>query len=111
MSYLNSKSADSIGMTTLFDILRELFRKINYKFKHTVLKKVIRAETGRDYAVAMLQEISEFPCHCEAFVGHRGCPSCLAQVALKDELLIDCQVNGDQESPADLLTAPSKKVV
>lgn len=94
---------------SLFDILRELFRKINYKFKHVVLKKAVRAETGRDYAVAMLQEISEFPCHCEAFVDHRGCPTCLARVALQDEILRDARIQGDGSHPEKLLNPPVKK--
>lgn len=74
---------------SLFEILRELFREINYKFRHFVLKKVVRAEVGRDYAVEMLKEISKFPCQCEEFVGHEGCPSCLAKSALQDDSIAD----------------------
>jgi len=73
----------------LIEMLRELFRKINYQFRHVVLKKVVRNEVGRDYAVEMLREISEFPCQCEEFVDHNGCPSCLAKAALRDESLQD----------------------
>lgn len=74
---------------SLVEMLRELFRKINYQFRHVVLKKVVHTEVGRDYAVEMLKEISQFPCQCKEFVGHSGCPSCLAKAALRDETLQD----------------------
>ena len=73
----------------VIEMLRELFRQINYRFRHLVLKKVVRAEVGRDYAAAMLREIADFPCSCDLFVDHRGCPSCLAVAALQDESLAD----------------------